>query len=68
MKISNDGRRTYRNCDNCSNTELTPAHTFDYPAILAALQEIGVLFLSTNLCVDNIEQAAGTVIWTHDAI
>ncbi|GFX06917.1 hypothetical protein TNCV_1202321 [Trichonephila clavipes] len=47
------------------DTELTPAHIFDCPAILAALQEIGVLFLSTNLYLNNIEQIARTVIWTH---
>ncbi|GFW64695.1 uncharacterized protein TNCV_700981 [Trichonephila clavipes] len=62
MKFDSDGRRSYRNCDNCLDTELTPAHTFDCSAILATLQEIGVLFSSTNLYEDNIEQIARTVI------
>ncbi|GFV64282.1 uncharacterized protein TNCV_1150951 [Trichonephila clavipes] len=63
MMFDRDDRRTYRNCDNCLDTELTPTHIFDSPAILAALQEIGVFFSSTNLYVDNIAQSAGTVIW-----
>ncbi|GFU56132.1 uncharacterized protein TNCV_711941 [Trichonephila clavipes] len=37
MKINRDGRRTYRNCDTCLNTELTLAHILDCPAIPAAL-------------------------------
>ncbi|GFU17945.1 uncharacterized protein TNCV_318451 [Trichonephila clavipes] len=68
MKIDRDGGRTYRNGDNCSNTELIPAPIFDCPAILAVLQEIGVMFSSTNLCVDNIEQIARTVIWAHGSV
>ncbi|GFT96227.1 uncharacterized protein TNCV_3906691 [Trichonephila clavipes] len=60
MKFDRDGRRTYRNCDNCLDTELTPAHIFDCPAILAALQE------QTNLYVNNIEHIARTVIWAHE--
>ncbi|GFV45841.1 uncharacterized protein TNCV_2322011 [Trichonephila clavipes] len=39
MKFDRYGRRPYRNCDNCLDTELTPAHIFDCPAILAALEE-----------------------------
>ncbi|GFV56458.1 uncharacterized protein TNCV_4203821 [Trichonephila clavipes] len=66
MKFDRDGRRSYRNCDNYLDTELTPADIFDCPAILAALQKIGVFFLSTNLYADNIEQIARTVIWAHD--
>ncbi|GFV43939.1 uncharacterized protein TNCV_492641 [Trichonephila clavipes] len=58
MKINRYGRRTYRNCDNSPDTELTSAHIFDCPAILSALQEIGVLFSLTNLYLDNIEQMA----------
>ncbi|GFW65123.1 hypothetical protein TNCV_393891 [Trichonephila clavipes] len=54
-------------CDNCSGTELSPACSFDCPAILAAIQEMGPLFSSTNLYVDNIEQIAGTVIGNHDS-
>ncbi|GFV63008.1 hypothetical protein TNCV_3178001 [Trichonephila clavipes] len=38
------------------DTELTPAYVFHYPIILAALQKTKVLFSSTNLYVDNIEQ------------
>ncbi|GFW94639.1 hypothetical protein TNCV_4246791 [Trichonephila clavipes] len=45
--------------------ELKPANIFDCPAILAVLQKIGVLFSSINLYVDNIEEIARTVIWTH---
>ncbi|GFT27226.1 uncharacterized protein TNCV_5140381 [Trichonephila clavipes] len=65
MKFDRDGRRSYRNCDNCLDTELSPAHTFDCPAILAALQKIEVLFSSTD---DNIEEITRTVIWTHGVI
>ncbi|GFU85116.1 uncharacterized protein TNCV_1553791 [Trichonephila clavipes] len=68
MKFDRDGKRSYRNCDNCLDTELTPAHIFDYPAILAALQEIGVPFSLTNLSMDSIEEIARTVIWTHGTI
>ncbi|GFX18991.1 RNase H domain-containing protein [Trichonephila clavipes] len=38
MNFDRDSRRTYRNCDNSLDTELTPAHIFDCPATLAALQ------------------------------
>ncbi|GFT60846.1 RNase H domain-containing protein [Trichonephila clavipes] len=68
MKIDWEGKRTYRNCDNCLDTELKPAHIFDSPAILAALKGIGVLFSSINLYVDNIEQIARTVIWAHGTV
>ncbi|GFW27541.1 uncharacterized protein TNCV_163811 [Trichonephila clavipes] len=67
MKFDRD-RRTYRNCDNCSYTELTAVNVFDCPAILAAVQEIEVLFSSLNLCVDNIEQIARTVIWARGTV
>ncbi|GFW82806.1 uncharacterized protein TNCV_3493761 [Trichonephila clavipes] len=60
MQFDRDGIRTYRNCDNCLDIELTPAHIFDCPAILAAFQEIGILLSSTNLYVDNIKQIART--------
>ncbi|GFX44185.1 uncharacterized protein TNCV_4119811 [Trichonephila clavipes] len=56
MKIGWDDR-TYRNCDKC----LDKAYIFDCPAILADLQEIGVMFSTTNLYIDNIEQMARTV-------
>ncbi|GFU58506.1 uncharacterized protein TNCV_697651 [Trichonephila clavipes] len=49
MKFDRDGRRSYRNCDNCLDTELTSAYIFDCPAILASLQAIGVLSSSINL-------------------
>ncbi|PRD22890.1 UNVERIFIED_CONTAM: hypothetical protein NCL1_47888 [Trichonephila clavipes] len=68
MKFDRDGRISYRNCDNCPDTELTPAHIFVCPAILAALQEIVVLFSSTKLYVDNIQLSARTVIWAHGTI
>ncbi|GFT37268.1 uncharacterized protein TNCV_1127071 [Trichonephila clavipes] len=48
-----------------SDIEPTPTHIFDCPAILAALQEIGVLFSSTNLYMDNIEHISRTAIWAH---
>ncbi|GFX11664.1 RNase H domain-containing protein [Trichonephila clavipes] len=35
MKFDGDGRRSYQNFDNCLDTELTSAHIFDCPAILA---------------------------------
>ncbi|GFV55454.1 uncharacterized protein TNCV_3776411 [Trichonephila clavipes] len=65
MKFGRDNRRIFRNYDNCLDIELTPAYIFGCPAILAALQEIGVIFSSTNLYVDNIEQTFRTVICTH---
>ncbi|GFV51885.1 hypothetical protein TNCV_1322381 [Trichonephila clavipes] len=40
--------RTYRNCDNCSDTEINLAHIFDCPTIVAAI-EIGV-FVNKPLC------------------
>ncbi|GFU64008.1 RNase H domain-containing protein [Trichonephila clavipes] len=50
MKFDRDGRRSYRNCDNCLDTELIPAHMFGYPAIIAALQKIGgSLFVNKSL-------------------
>ncbi|GFX54776.1 hypothetical protein TNCV_2556621 [Trichonephila clavipes] len=68
MKIYRDGRRTYRNCDNFSDIELIPVQTFDYPAIFAAIEKMGVLFSSTNLDVDNIEQTAKTGNWAHGVV
>ncbi|GFX30449.1 hypothetical protein TNCV_3461001 [Trichonephila clavipes] len=43
-EFDRDCRESYRNCNNCLHTELTPADIFDCPAILAALKETGVLF------------------------
>ncbi|GFT60264.1 hypothetical protein TNCV_4970811 [Trichonephila clavipes] len=65
MKFYRKGRRSCRNCDNCLDTELTPAHIFDCPAILGALpkkrgslrQQCGV-----DAYVENIEENARTVI------
>ncbi|GFU06518.1 uncharacterized protein TNCV_4651891 [Trichonephila clavipes] len=37
MTFDREDRRSYRNCDNCLDTDLTPANIFDCPAILAAL-------------------------------
>ncbi|GFY06491.1 hypothetical protein TNCV_412411 [Trichonephila clavipes] len=68
MKIDRDGRRNYRNCNNCLDIELTPAYIYDYPAILAALQEIQVLFPTTNLYVDNIQQIGKKVILVHGIV
>ncbi|GFV94326.1 hypothetical protein TNCV_2267801 [Trichonephila clavipes] len=39
MKFDRDVRRSYRDFDNCLDTERTPAHIFDCPSILAALQK-----------------------------
>ncbi|GFX29416.1 RNase H domain-containing protein [Trichonephila clavipes] len=68
MKFDRDGRKTYRNCDNCLDADLTLADIFDCPAIFAALQEIGVLFSLTNLYGDNIKRIARTVIWAHGTV
>ncbi|GFX59894.1 hypothetical protein TNCV_4984071 [Trichonephila clavipes] len=65
MKIDRDDRRTYRKCDNCPETELTPVHIFDCSIILAALHEIRVLVSSINPNEDNIEKMARTAIWAH---
>ncbi|GFT10532.1 hypothetical protein TNCV_1942941 [Trichonephila clavipes] len=67
IKIDRDVRRNHRNFNHCSGTELTPAPIFECPAILAAIQEIGVQFSSTNLYVDNIEhrllkQSSGSMV------
>lgn len=40
MKISPDGHRSYRSCPHCIDTELSPDHIFDCPAILAKLFRI----------------------------
>ncbi|GFV51922.1 hypothetical protein TNCV_1322751 [Trichonephila clavipes] len=50
------------------DTELTPAYISDCPAILAALEEIRVLFSSTNLYVVNIQEIARTDIWIYGTI
>ncbi|GFU13756.1 hypothetical protein TNCV_939711 [Trichonephila clavipes] len=68
MKVDGDGRRSYRNCDNCLGAELTPAHIFDFLAVLAFLQKIGVLFSSTDLYMDSIEDIDRTVIWALGTI
>ncbi|GFS66987.1 RNase H domain-containing protein [Trichonephila clavipes] len=44
MKLDRDGRRSYRNCDNCLDTELTPVHIFDCPAVIAVPQKSGSSF------------------------
>ncbi|GFX59818.1 hypothetical protein TNCV_1778571 [Trichonephila clavipes] len=49
MKINWDGK-TYRKCDNCSDTELTPALIFDCPAILAAVKKCGPVFVNKPTC------------------
>ncbi|GFX53303.1 RNase H domain-containing protein [Trichonephila clavipes] len=67
MKIDKHSR-TCRNCDNSLDTELTPAHIFNCPAIVASLQIIGLLVSSANFYRDNIEQNAGTVIWAHGTV
>ncbi|UYV68449.1 hypothetical protein LAZ67_5004357 [Cordylochernes scorpioides] len=37
MKKNPDMTRSYSNCNNCYNTQLTPDHIYSYPSILAAL-------------------------------
>ncbi|GFV37213.1 hypothetical protein TNCV_1056171 [Trichonephila clavipes] len=64
QKIGNTEERL----NDLKYTELTPASIFDCPAISAALQEVRVLFSSTNLYVDNTEQIARAVIWTHGTV
>lgn len=39
MKIVRSGRKTYRNCNNCPDTEVTPTNIFYSLAILAAVQK-----------------------------
>ncbi|GFW18997.1 hypothetical protein TNCV_165101 [Trichonephila clavipes] len=58
-------QNSYRNCNKCLGEQLTSVDIFDCPAILDALQEIGVLLSSKNLYVDNIEQFARIVIWAR---
>ncbi|GFW88707.1 hypothetical protein TNCV_2833671 [Trichonephila clavipes] len=45
MKIDTDGRKAYRNCDNCSGTELT----LHWSAIFAALHNRGPVFVNRPL-------------------
>ncbi|GFS62083.1 uncharacterized protein TNCV_476501 [Trichonephila clavipes] len=64
MKFNRDGRRTYRSCDNCIDTELTPAYIFDCPAILAVLQEMGFCFRQqTPITLNRLpEQSSGPTV------
>ncbi|GFV83315.1 uncharacterized protein TNCV_1900411 [Trichonephila clavipes] len=64
MEFDRDGGKTYRNCDICLDTELTSAHIFDCPDILAALPEIGALFSTTNFYVDNVSQNSHQGPWS----
>ncbi|GFU36057.1 hypothetical protein TNCV_4191551 [Trichonephila clavipes] len=50
------------------NAELTPAHIFHRPVILAVPQEIRFLFSSTDLYVVNIEQISRTVAMAHGPV
>lgn len=43
MKIFPDGHRSYRSCPHCKNTELSPNHLFDCPAIVAKLLKIHIV-------------------------
>ncbi|GFV41246.1 uncharacterized protein TNCV_1231611 [Trichonephila clavipes] len=62
MKFDRDGRRSYRNCENYLDTDLTPAYIF-------AIQLLLLLFFSSvNLFVNNIEQIARTDICAHGTI
>lgn len=40
MKINRNGRKTYRNYNNCLHAKLTPIHTFGCLAIFAALKKL----------------------------
>ncbi|GFT95277.1 uncharacterized protein TNCV_3325871 [Trichonephila clavipes] len=70
IKIDRDGRKTYRNCGNYSDTELALAHIFDCPTILAAPQEIRILYLRQQTSVGMIlnrlpEQSSGPLVLSH---
>lgn len=68
MKIDKEGRRVYRNCDNCSDVQLTPSHIFECPAISANLIKLGILPSLIDLYDENIKQIAESVIRTHGHI
>ncbi|GFV39036.1 hypothetical protein TNCV_966011 [Trichonephila clavipes] len=55
---SSQKKNIFRKMKSFFKKIVTPAHIFDCPAILVALKEMGILFSSTNIYVDNIEQTA----------
>ncbi|UYV61159.1 K02A2.6-like [Cordylochernes scorpioides] len=56
MKINPDMNRSYRNCNNCYNTQITTDHI--YPAILAALY-MAVINPEEDIYIDKTPQLAG---------
>ncbi|GBM27598.1 hypothetical protein AVEN_35260-1 [Araneus ventricosus] len=61
MRINVSGVRTYAQSSHCPDTELSPNHIFDCPAILRAGQ--GVCFSPEES--DEIVQIAKTALYTH---
>ena len=68
MKINREDAMVHRNCNNCPDTQLTPCHIFECPAINANLREIGVLPSLIDLYDDNIQQITEAVIKIHGLI
>ncbi|GFV39119.1 hypothetical protein TNCV_106951 [Trichonephila clavipes] len=58
-----DGTRTYRSCNNCPDTPLTPHLVFDCPVILRSLALPGEFppFLYSNSIVETV----ACVLSTH---
>ncbi|UYV79738.1 hypothetical protein LAZ67_18000534 [Cordylochernes scorpioides] len=65
MKINPDMTRSYRNCNNCHNTQLTPDHI--YPAILAVLY-MADINPEENIHTNKAPQLADIVIRVHGPI
>ncbi|UYV66407.1 K02A2.6-like [Cordylochernes scorpioides] len=61
MKINPDMTRSYRNCNNCHNTQLTRDHIYSCPAILTALYMTDINSLE-DIHTDKAPQLAGIVI------
>ncbi|GBO14587.1 hypothetical protein AVEN_16365-1, partial [Araneus ventricosus] len=40
MRIHGHVERTYAHCSHCPETELSPGHIFEYPAILRTWQDV----------------------------
>ena len=68
MKINREDAMVHRNCNNCPDTQLTPCHIFECPAICANLTEIELLPSLINLYDDKIQQIAEAVIKIYGLI
>ncbi|KAF8763673.1 hypothetical protein HNY73_021831 [Argiope bruennichi] len=55
MKIDREGRKVYKKCDNCPDTQLTPCHSFECPAMSVNQGEMGVLPSLIEQYDDNIK-------------